>query len=196
MVTRKVLIPIYRERPPSESAENFNKLRKMRFLLTAALLLLVGGFAGLGDWLVALMYDPRYALAGAIVVLIGCIQIPQIIVLTYDQAALAAGDSKRFFLLAAARAVLMIAFLVLGFETGGPDRRADRAGDRGAAGLSRRRVAGAAAGRMGSAARRGVCAAGPCGRCLRALAQLGGDRALAAQASGVATVSKARNNSP
>ena len=119
MVTRKVLIPIYRERPPGESRANFLKLRKMRFALSMALLALVGGFAALGDWLVAIMYDPRYAMAGAIVVLIGCIQIPQIIVLTYDQAALAAGDSRRFFVLSAARAALMIAGLLIGFETGG-----------------------------------------------------------------------------
>ncbi|WP_422826362.1 oligosaccharide flippase family protein [Thalassococcus sp. BH17M4-6] len=119
MVTRKVLIPIYRERPPRESRDNFLKLRRMRFLLSFALLLLVGGFAALGDWLVTLLYDPRYAMAGAVVVLIGCIQIPQIIVLTYDQAALAAGDSKRFFVLAAARAVLMIAGLLIGFEAAG-----------------------------------------------------------------------------
>lgn len=119
MVTRKVLIPIYRERPPKESRANFLKLRRMRVLLTAALLALVGGFALMGDWLIAVMYDPRYAAAGAIVVLIACIQVPQIVVLSYDQAALAAGDSKRFFVLSAARAGLMIGCLLLGFEAAG-----------------------------------------------------------------------------
>ncbi len=42
-----------------------------------------------------------------------------LIVMTYDQAALAAGDSKRFFVLAAARAVLMIACLLIGLEASG-----------------------------------------------------------------------------
>ncbi len=116
MTTRKVLIPIYRERPPSDSHRNFTELRKMRCVVTGALLLLVAVFATLGVWLVDLMYDERYGAAGAIVVLLACMQMPQILVLTYDQAALAAGDSRRFFVLAFARSTLMIACLLVGLE--------------------------------------------------------------------------------
>lgn len=119
MMTRKVLIPIYRECPPTQSRANFLRLRKMRCLVTLSLLLLVGIFASLGVWLVDLMYDTRYTSAGAIVVVIACMQIPQIIVLTYDQAALAAGDSRRFFVLAVARATLMMVCLLVGLELAG-----------------------------------------------------------------------------
>ncbi|WP_136442060.1 oligosaccharide flippase family protein [Pacificoceanicola onchidii] len=119
MVTRKILIPIYRETPPSESPQNFAKLRKMRFAVTAMLMLMVAVFASLGVWLVGLMYDPRYALAGPVVVLLACAQMPMLIVMTYDQAALAAGDSKRFFVLAAVRAALMIGCLLAGLEMSG-----------------------------------------------------------------------------
>ncbi len=117
MVTRKVLIPIYREAPPSKSRSHFLKIRRMRFGVTSALLMLVGTFAALGVWLVHVLYDPRYAMAGAVTVLVACAQMPQIIVLTYDQAALAAGDSKRFFILAAARAALMVGGLLVGLST-------------------------------------------------------------------------------
>ncbi len=119
MVTRKVLIPIYREAPPSKSRAHFLKIRRMRFGVTSALLMLVGTFAALGVWLVHVLYDPRYAMAGAVTVLVACAQMPQIIVLTYDQAALAAGDSKRFFILAAARAALMVGGLLVGLSTAG-----------------------------------------------------------------------------
>ncbi|WP_425097876.1 oligosaccharide flippase family protein [Tropicibacter sp. S64] len=119
MVTRKILIPIYREAPPTASPENFAKLRKMRFAVTAMLMGMVAVFAALGVWLVGVMYDPRYALAGPVVVLLACAQMPMLIVMTYDQAALAAGDSKRFFVLAAARAALMIACLIVGLEVDG-----------------------------------------------------------------------------
>lgn len=119
VMTRKVLIPVYRERPPSESVENFRKLQKMRFLLTAAMIALTGAVSAAGVVLISLLYDPRYAMAGAVVVLIAAMQIPQIIVLTYEQAALAAGDSRRFFVLSAARAVLTLAFLIGGLELGG-----------------------------------------------------------------------------
>jgi len=116
MVIGKILIPIYREKPPSASVENFKKLQKMRFILTGMVFLLVTFFAFSGVLLVNLMYDARYVAAGAVVVMIAIAQIPHIIVLTYDQAALASGDSKRFFVLAAVRAVLMIAGLLVGIQ--------------------------------------------------------------------------------
>ena len=119
VVTRRVLIPLYRESPPSASVENFLRLRKMRCAATAALLAMMMTVALSGVWLVNLMYDARYAAAGAVVVVIACMQIPQVIVLTYDQAALAAGDSRRFFVLAATRAALMIAGLLVGLELAG-----------------------------------------------------------------------------
>ncbi|CUH64608.1 Teichuronic acid biosynthesis protein TuaB [Thalassovita gelatinovora] len=119
MVTRKVLIPIYRENPPKESVENFLRLRKMRFYATGFLMVMVTTVALLGVWLVDLLYDARYLRAGAVVVVLACVQLPQIIVLTYDQAALAAGDSKRFFVLAAARGVLIFAGLLIGLELAG-----------------------------------------------------------------------------
>lgn len=119
MLTRKILIPIYRERPPSESMENFLKLQKMRFLLSAGIVTLSGGLSITGVLLVDLMYDPRYLLAGAVVVMIAAMQVPQIIVLTYDQAALASGDSRRFFVLSAVRAALTLTCLYIGLTLGG-----------------------------------------------------------------------------
>lgn len=119
MVTQKILIPIYREAPPKESAANFAKLRKMRVVVTAMLMGFVGVFALLGDWLVSLLYDDRYIAAGAVAVVLACAQMPALIVMTYDQAALAAGDSKRFFVLALARALLLWAGLLLGLEAAG-----------------------------------------------------------------------------
>ncbi|MBE9636029.1 oligosaccharide flippase family protein [Salipiger mangrovisoli] len=119
MVTRKVLIPIYRESPPRASRENFRRLRKMRFAVTGPLLLLVASFGLCGHWLVTLMYDSRYLAAGAVTVIVACMQMPQIVVQTYDQAALAAGDSRSFFVLALTRAVLMIGCILVGLETYG-----------------------------------------------------------------------------
>ncbi|WP_299926863.1 oligosaccharide flippase family protein [uncultured Pelagimonas sp.] len=119
MVTQKILIPIYRETPPTESRANFLKLRKMRVAVSFLLMGFVGVFALLGVWIVDLLYDHRYLDAGAIAVILAIAQMPMLIVMTYDQAALAAGDSKRFFVLAAARAVLMIGCLLIGLETAG-----------------------------------------------------------------------------
>ncbi|MDU8926222.1 oligosaccharide flippase family protein [Alisedimentitalea sp. MJ-SS2] len=119
VLVRRVLIPIYREWPPNEAPENFAKLRKMRFAVSGALLVLLAILALGGVWIVELLYDPRYVMAGAVTVVIACMQIPQIIALTYDQAALAAGDSKRFFVLAASKAAMMVICLIVGLEMAG-----------------------------------------------------------------------------
>ncbi len=114
MVVRRIMIPVYRERPPAGNATNFAALHRMRMMLSAGLFAMLFGFVVLGVWLVLILYDPRYALAGGVVVLLALMQIPQLIVITYDTAALAAGDSRGFFVLAATRAGLMMAGLLIG----------------------------------------------------------------------------------
>ena len=119
IVTRRVLIPIYRDSPPTESRENFLRLRRMRVLASAALL---GGAALMafgGVWLIDLMYDSRYQLAGGIVVLVSVSQMPALIVITYDQAALAVGESRRYFFLAVTRAILILTGMVFGLMFAG-----------------------------------------------------------------------------
>ncbi len=118
-VTGRVLIPIYREQPARGSPENFAKLRRMRLALTGGILTLVLIMAHVGLPLVGLLYDARYAAAGAIVVVTACVQIPIVIGMSYDQAALAAGDSRGFFLLAAMRAAIQISFLLVGASSAG-----------------------------------------------------------------------------
>lgn len=118
-VMGRLMIPLYRERPPSASAENFQRLRKMRFAMSGGLLSLVLVMAFFGPFLIGVMYDDRYIAAGGIVVLIACVQITTVIGLTYDQSALAAGDSRNFFFLTALRATVQTAFFLIGAEIGG-----------------------------------------------------------------------------
>lgn len=115
----RMLIPIYRERPPGQSRDNFLKLRRMRVLVSGGLIALTTLAALLGPWLVGVLYDARYHDAGGVVVLVACIQVPVIIGLTYDHAALAAGDSQKFFIVTALKATLVGAGLLLGLQAGG-----------------------------------------------------------------------------
>lgn len=119
MFTWRLLIPIYRELPPGESRANFAKLRRMRFAVTGGLLALTAAVAVAGVWLVGLLYDARYAMAGAVVVVMAVMQIPFLIGMTYDQAAPAAGDTRRYFILRLAQAAAMVVMLLLGLRLGG-----------------------------------------------------------------------------
>ncbi len=115
-ITGRTMIPLYRESPPGASIENFARIRRLRFGLTGGLFVMLAIMAFAGEWLVGVMYDDRYAAAGAILVIIAVIQIPQVIGMTYDQSALAAGDSRNFFLLTAARATFLVTGLIVGAE--------------------------------------------------------------------------------
>jgi len=113
-VTGRILIPVYRETAAAGSPEAHRKLRLMRFGLTGGLLCLVLLMAFVGGPLVGLLYDDRYITAGAVVVAVACIQIPMVIGMSYDQAALAAGDSRGFFLLSLVRATLQMSLMLAG----------------------------------------------------------------------------------
>lgn len=113
-VTRKVLIPLYRERPPGQSTDNFLKIRRLRFGVTGGIFVLLIALSLLGPLIVDILYDARYRQSGIILVLVACAQMPLLIGLTYNHAALASGDSRQFFVVAATRAVVMMTLMLLG----------------------------------------------------------------------------------
>lgn len=107
-VTGRVMIPVYREGAAP------GRIRKLRYGLSGGIIGLLAVMALLGPWLVDVLYDARYVSAGAIVVVLAVGLIPQVIGMTYDQAALAAGDSRRFFIYNAVRSSLQVGLLLLG----------------------------------------------------------------------------------
>lgn len=118
-VVGRVFIPIYREVAADGSEPVRRRLRRMRVGMTGLVLALLAAMALAGVPLVGLLYDARYAAAGAVVVAIACAQMPQILVATYDQAALAAGDSRGFFAVSAIRAGVQTALFLAGAEWAG-----------------------------------------------------------------------------
>ncbi len=113
-LTERMLIPAYRETFDDPDARAHARLRRLRRGLTGSVLALLALAAALGPWLIDLLYDDRYQQAGPTLVLIACAVIPAVIVGTYDQAALAKGDSRRFFRVTALRAVTQTALFTLG----------------------------------------------------------------------------------
>ena len=107
-VTSRVMIPVYREK--AEPA----RIRKLRYGLSGGVIGLLVVMALVGPWLVDVLYDPRYQSAGGMIVLLSLGLIPQMIGMSYDQAALAAGDSRRFFISSASRATLQVGLLLVG----------------------------------------------------------------------------------
>lgn len=115
-IMSRTMIPLHRECPPHESRENFNKVRRMRFLMTASVFSLQFFTAFIGVWLVDFLYDDRFLAAGSVVVAMACMNVPFLIGMTYDFSALGQGDSRGFFWLLLAKAVGQISFFILGME--------------------------------------------------------------------------------
>ncbi|RKF15363.1 polysaccharide biosynthesis protein [Roseovarius spongiae] len=115
-MAQQMLIPVFRDRPPTESRANRARLRKMRFCMSGGLFALLGLMAFAGPWVVELLYDDRYMQAGAMVVLLACGFLPQAMGLSYDRAALAAGDSRGAFVFSGVRSTVQMGLLWVGFQ--------------------------------------------------------------------------------
>ncbi len=113
-LNQRLMIPVYREKPVRGDAGNFHKLRLLRVGLTAGIMTLLMIMAFIGPGLVAFLYDDRYLMAGPIITLVSVAFVPVVIGITYDQAALAVGDSRSMFIYSAARAVVQTALFLMG----------------------------------------------------------------------------------
>ncbi|WP_164659676.1 oligosaccharide flippase family protein [Tropicibacter sp. Alg240-R139] len=118
-VTQKIMIPIYRDRPAHEDQASRRKQRLLRAAMTCGIVGLLLVMAAVGPWLIDVLYDDRYHLSGPIVTLIACALVPQAIIMTYDSAALAAGDSRSFFLLSLVKATSQTLCIILGVQSFG-----------------------------------------------------------------------------
>lgn len=106
---------LYRMKPPADSDANRAHIQRARRLLIAGSLAISVVLSYGGIILIDLLYDPRYHLAGPMIVLFGVAVVPQLVFNGYDGALLANGDSRRFFLLLAgtAMAQTLLMFLII-----------------------------------------------------------------------------------
>lgn len=115
-VSGRIMLPLFRLRPPHENAEYKAKMFKARRVMVAVFLASTVFLAYGGIFFMDLLYDSRYALAGPMVVLFAFASVPILTFSAYDSALLAAGDSKRFFYLIVVTACIQTALLFVGIS--------------------------------------------------------------------------------
>lgn len=113
-IAGRLFIPMYRDYPSAKLPDNARVMARTRAGLSAFLILGVFLLTLAGPAMVTFLYDARYATASGLLVVIGMLQLPQIIIISYDYAALAEGNSKGLFMLQALRAVIYITLVGLG----------------------------------------------------------------------------------
>lgn len=111
-VSNKIVYPLYAQRPPAESTENRAKIAQARMMVTSVLFLGATILALSGEWLVALLYDPRYHEAGRLLVLIALGILPDLVVMSYFPLFLASGHSGRFATIISIRAGVQTALMI------------------------------------------------------------------------------------
>ncbi len=118
-LVRRIMLPLYKKRPPSESQGNRNKVGKVRWGISLLLVSAAGFLAITGDILVKFLYDVRYETAGAILVLVAIGSMPTIIFKSYTRLPVAAGHSGRFAFLQVVLASTQVFILVLMINAAG-----------------------------------------------------------------------------
>jgi O-antigen/teichoic acid export membrane protein len=110
----KIIQPLYRMKPIQNNDKNRANVFKARRLVIGMPLVASVLLAFSGIFLVDLMYDDRFALAGPIIVLISFALVPRLTFLGYNGVLLAVGDSGKFFVLNLLTGVLQLVLMLAG----------------------------------------------------------------------------------
>jgi O-antigen/teichoic acid export membrane protein len=113
-ITGEVLFPVLSKAEKGKLHVAVAATTKRRIQLTLGMLLLSLPLIFFGDWIIALLYDPRYDAAGLLLILIALAYLPVLIEAPYGAMPLAAGHSARFAVFVITAAVLRVAALFIG----------------------------------------------------------------------------------
>lgn len=114
-----VMTPLYRLKPPKESASNRAAVFRARRLIAVVMLAIASLLGFIGPSLVELLYDPRYTSAGPIITLFSVSVVPFLTLGTIGPALIGAGDSRAMFLVAGTTALLQTGLLLIGIQAFG-----------------------------------------------------------------------------
>ncbi|MDC8753599.1 oligosaccharide flippase family protein [Erythrobacter sp. sf7] len=109
-----VLFPLYCKHPPWQSEKNFADISKARHGLSAIGFSAWAVLAIFGSQFIQLVYDDRYHRAGALLLLVSYATMPTLLWGSYGGCLLAAGESRKFFIVVAVTAVAQLIALFYG----------------------------------------------------------------------------------
>ncbi|MCT8328314.1 oligosaccharide flippase family protein [Albidovulum sediminis] len=115
----RIMLPLCRDHPPGKSATDFALVRRVRVRFTMAFLACQLALSLLGVTIIEILYDDRFHASGGVVVAVALMNIPFLIGMTYENAAMASGDSRAVFALNATRAILQTGLFLAGIQIGG-----------------------------------------------------------------------------
>lgn len=115
----KVVVPLYRMKPPQNNLANKAALFRTRRLLVFGLLCMTIVLSFLGPVIISALYDDRYIMAGPIITLYCLASIPALCLNSAGAALIGLGDSRGFFVITLATACVQTTLLILLIKTYG-----------------------------------------------------------------------------
>jgi len=112
LLNSRVIMPLYKQRPPAESQQNFQKIREIRSIFIVALFALSAVFSIYGEWIIEALYTEDYFAAGPILVLLCLASLPSLVIEGYRGILLANGNSYHFTFLTLVTAGVKISLLL------------------------------------------------------------------------------------
>ena len=112
-LSRSIFLPLYVQRPPGASAENYRNIARARFLVLGGLVAASLLLALIGLPFIEFAYDARYVTAGPLVALVALALIPSMVMGNYEMVLLAAGHSGRYALLMLLMALIRTGLLLV-----------------------------------------------------------------------------------
>jgi len=119
MLGGRVMVSYFKSASEEQSESTAKKTRKLMFLLFGGLSMAIIPLVLLGQWIVEFLYDDRYIAAGLILVTLTSMNILQIAQIPYQNAQLALGRGKDYFILLACKAFFVIVCIWIGLENFG-----------------------------------------------------------------------------
>ncbi|MAC81913.1 MAG: polysaccharide biosynthesis protein [Rhodobacteraceae bacterium] len=118
-ISGSVVLPLYRMRHPLDGSGNRANILRARRLVSLAVLGAICLLAFLGPWIVAVLYDDRYVLAGPVCVLLCLANVPRTVLAGVMNVAVAKGDTFRFMVMNVATALCQGGLIYLGVRAFG-----------------------------------------------------------------------------
>jgi O-antigen/teichoic acid export membrane protein len=109
----KIIFPLYKKLPTTQSAENRQKVNKARRMVLLSITALIGLASLISVPMINFLYDERYHDAGPILALLGFALTTQVMASNYQGAHLSHGDSRRHMNQTLVKAFLQVTFSLI-----------------------------------------------------------------------------------
>lgn len=112
-VQQSLIVPLYRIIPPKDDPANQDRIFRARRMVAVTMILVASLLSVVGPALINILYDPRYAAAGAMITLYSISVVPMISLNSIGAALIGFGDTRAMFFVLGTTAIIQTTLLLI-----------------------------------------------------------------------------------